>query len=187
MEPALEAFGEVARRVEPPETQRAAGGRLRQNRRNHRARRLPRTVRVEWPDDRQRQPERPMEAQPERVGGDLRRGIRRLRLQRMIFVHRDALRGPVHLARRRQDEALERVQLLRREQHVRRADDVCVDHFLRMLIRVRDADQCSEMKHSIGAARDLAHSIEVAHVPEHDLDARQCFRRQCIETAALAA
>src|SRR5581483_12477806 len=71
--------GEVARGLERAKPQRLAGERLRDDRRDDGARGLARAVGGEGAHDRDRERERALEALAESVGGDLRRGVGRLR------------------------------------------------------------------------------------------------------------
>ena len=86
---------------------RGSRGELRDDGRDDGARRLPRAVGVERPRDDDRQLERVEETERHGVGGDLRRAVRRLRAQRVLFVDRHVLRGAVHLARRGVHEPLD--------------------------------------------------------------------------------
>ena len=75
--------GEVAPRGERPEPERRAGQRLADDRRDDRARGLPRAVGVERPHDAGREVERAVVAVDQLVGGQLARGVRGLGLERM--------------------------------------------------------------------------------------------------------
>ena len=80
------------------------GQELAEHRRQHRAVGLARTVRVERPQDDDRDAEAAVEGQRELVGGDLRGGVRRLRVERMRLADRQRLGRAVDLARRGLDD-----------------------------------------------------------------------------------
>ena len=83
---------------------------------------LPRAVVVERPHDHDRQPVRDVVGVGKPVAARLGRGVRRARVQRVLLVHRGALGRPVDLARRDQDEALDRPCADRVEQDLRPLD-----------------------------------------------------------------
>ena len=81
---------------------------LRDEARNHLLRMLVGAVVVERPDDRDRQSVGDVVGIRQPVASRLRRRVRATGLERMLLVHRRVFRRPVHLARRDQDEALDR-------------------------------------------------------------------------------
>src|SRR5207302_10619224 len=80
-------------------------GHLGDDRGNHRARGLPRTVAIEGTRNRHRQPERIEETQRNRIGADLSGAIGRLRSKWKSFVNRYRLRSAIDFTSRGLDES----------------------------------------------------------------------------------
>ena len=95
---------------------------LRDEPRHDLLRMLARPVVVERPHDHDRQPVGDEVRVGEPVGARLRRGVGAARIERMLLVHRIGLGRPVDLARRDQDESLDRRRADRVEQDLRPLD-----------------------------------------------------------------
>ena len=99
----------------------------------------------------------------------LRRGVGRLRLQRMRLADRQRRGRAVDLARRGVHDRARPVPA-RRLEHVERAADVGVDERLGRAIRIRDGDQRREMEDDVDIAARVRDEARVADVAEADVE-----------------
>ena len=87
-----------------------------------------------------------MIALPERIGPDLGRGVGRLALERVPLVDGNGLGGAVDLGRRRQDQPRQRRACPAGVENVGRPQHVGLNHVVRVVIRVRNRDQGTEVE-----------------------------------------
>lgn len=140
---------EVACRCNVPELDLLlAVGDLRDDRRDHRPRRLARTIGVKRTCDRDGEIKSVKETHCHRVSAYLGRAVRRLRLQWVLLVDGYVLSGAIDLAGRGVDHAFHAV-LHRRLADVECAFDIGVNVTVGCNVRVRDGDQCGQVKHDI--------------------------------------
>src|SRR5271157_1381190 len=105
----------------------------------------------------------------------------------MPFVDGHVLSGSIDLGRRGQYHALDRTAVAAGVQHVRRADDVGLNHVVGVQIRVRNCDQGSQMEDPRLARHGLAHCLRIFEVASVHLDLGLNVRRQIAEMASVVA
>ena len=127
-----------------------------------------------------------MKADPQGIGGDLRGAVRRLGLEGVVLVDRDAERRAVDLTGGGQDDPLHRGELLGGQEDVRGPEDIGVDDLLRVLVRVRDSDQRGQMEDGMGVAYDRPDCVEVPNITVGDVDSPHDGFRDVGQTAAFS-
>ncbi len=152
--------------------QRLVGERLGDEARDHLLGVLPGPVVVERADDHDRQPVGDEVAVREPVGAGLGCGVGAARVERMLLVHRRPLGGSVHLARRDQDEPLDR-RLADRVQQDLGALDVG-GHELggALLDRLLDVRLGGGVDDHVHLRDHVADELAIADVAVHEREAR---------------
>ena len=124
---------------------------------------LARAVSIEWPHDLDRGRKGTAEGYAELVGRDLRRRVRRLADDRMLFIDRHPLGSPVHLAGRG-DQHMFEIRYSRPLQDVVRALDIGSNVRQWRLVRVRNADESCQMQDARAALHRVGYGIEVTDI-----------------------
>ena len=138
--------GQVAAGVEPAKLDHGSGERLADDGRNDRAGRLAGAEGVERPENRYRKSKRTVIALAQGVGCDLGRGVGRLAPERVLLVDGHVLRGAIDLGRRRQYDSLQSIRASASVEDVRRAQNIRLHHVVRVLVRVGNGDQGTQME-----------------------------------------
>ena len=137
---------------------------------------LARAVVVERPHDHDGKPVRDEVRVGETVGAGLRGRVRAPRIDRMLFVHGRGLRSTVDLARREQDEPLDRGLADRIEENLCPLD-IRRDEFTGALFdRLLDVRFGRGVHDHVHLGDDVAHEVGVSNVA---LNEREPFVRHC--------
>ena len=152
------------------------------DRRDHGAGRLPRTIGVERPQHADRRRERQEIRQRDHVRADLGGRIGRLPLQRVLFGDRHEARRAIDLRRRGHDHALDAL-LAGRLHHIERPRDVGVHVGRGRMIRVGDGDQRREVEHHLAIAHRSGDAMRIAHIAGDDLETAAHVRRRAVQPA----
>ncbi len=149
--------------------------------------RLPRAERVERAEDRDRQLKRLVIAQSQRIGPDLGRRVGGLPLERVFLVNRHPERRPVDLGRGREDDPFEERAYAAGVEHMGGAHHVGLHHVERVLIRIGDGDQGTEVEDPFAVVDGAADGLRVLQVAAMDLDGGDRGRRKPVQVAAVVS
>ena len=120
------------------------------------------------------------------IGADLAGRVGGLSLQGMFLVNGSAAGGAIDLAGGGVDQARD-TQFAAGHQHIERAHEVDLSHFVRMAVGVRDGDQSPEMEDQPTVPRGLENRLAVAQVTGNHFQAFGQFGGQKSQEARVAA
>ncbi len=149
--------------------------RLRDDRRYHRPRRLPRAVGVERPYRGDGDVKRPVETLGDLVGPDLARRVGGLPLERVVLVDGDVAGGPVDLARRCVDDLLD-AGIPGRLKDVERTDDVRLHRLPGTGVGVGDGDERTQVEDDVDAPDGAPDGVGIPQIAHEDTHPVQSLR-----------
>ena len=129
--------------------------------------------------------ERALEGERELIGADLARRVRRLRVQRVLLVDRNRLRGSVDLARGGVDDAGWLLAACGFED-VQRAFDVGGHELPGMPVGVGNRDQRAQMEDDLAPGHRAGHGFRIGEVAPEDLDFLCDIRLRALEPSVVA-
>lgn len=138
-------------------------GDLADDRRDNCAGRLTRPVSIERPCDGERQIESVEKAHRHCVGADLGRAVGRLRLERMLFVDGNVLRGTIDFTGRRVDDATHAI-FKRCLADIEGTFDIGIDIAVRCNVGVGNCDQRSEVEDDINIFGNVLAVMRVTNI-----------------------